>query len=75
VKAVHLPPERSAIDRRRHREEVRKIPLVKAALEMLDAQIVKLDDEFGQVPEGTVRSAARSDDADLAQSVEDDQES
>jgi DNA polymerase-3 subunit gamma/tau len=75
VKAVHPPPERSAIDRRRHREEVRKIPLVKAALELLDAQIVKLDDEFGHVPEGTVRSAARSDDSDPAQAVEDDQES
>jgi hypothetical protein len=27
---------------------VQRIPLVKAALEMLDAQIMKLDDDFGK---------------------------
>jgi len=47
---VSLPSQdqRSATDKRKHREEVQKIPLVKAALELLDAQILRLDDEFGK---------------------------
>jgi DNA polymerase-3 subunit gamma/tau len=54
------PDQPSAMDRRRHREEVQKIPLVKAALDMLDAQIVKLDDDFGQQVDNGAGAVAAS---------------
>jgi hypothetical protein len=35
-------------DRRKARDEVQRLPLLKAAIDLLDAQIVNIDDDFGK---------------------------